>query len=87
MLIALLLLVTGALGPEEGRRLPLLTLLIVAEFGFFLTAAGAFMAVRAQLHAAFSGALAMVALGCALLAVLFVWLGVRLWPGGFPSGF
>jgi hypothetical protein len=78
-------LVTGALGPEEGRRLPLLTLLIVSEFGFFVTAIGAFMAVRSLVRQAFALSLVAVAVGCTSLAGAFMWLGMTLWPGGFPS--
>ena len=86
LLVALLLSATGALGPEEGRRLPLLTLLIVAEFGFFVTAIGAFVAVRTLLREGLNIALGAVAVGCLGLAAAFLWLGVRLWPGGLPTG-
>jgi hypothetical protein len=80
LLIALLLLKTGALAPEAARSLPLLTLLIVAEFGFFLTAIGAGLAIRHLLAQGFDVALSIALAGCVALAGGFLWLGLRLWP-------
>jgi hypothetical protein len=82
LLLALLLIGTGALPNSGARRLPLLTQLIVAEFGFFLTAIGAGAAVRSIMARGFSPALAAATLGCALLAAGFLWLGLQLWPDG-----
>lgn len=76
---------SGALGPESGRRLPLLTLLVVAEFGFFLCAIGAGMAVRQLMRRGVTAGGLLSATGCTVLAVGFAWLGIRLWPGGFPA--
>jgi len=80
LLIVLLLMLTGALQPETARSLPLLTHLIVAEFGFFLTAIGAGMAVRDMLSGGRMASLLIAAAGCGLLAAGFLWLGVQLWP-------
>lgn len=85
LLIALVLVATGAVGPEADRRLPLLTLLIVTEFGFFLTAIGSGLALRSLIHQGFSGSLIISALGCGMLAAGFLWLGLGLWPGSFPG--
>lgn len=81
LLLALVLIKTGAL-PDGGEPvLPLLTELILAEFGFFLTAIGAGMAVRTLLSQGFTAALATAVTGCVLLAGGFLWLGLQLWPG------
>jgi hypothetical protein len=82
LLIALLLLKTGALAPEAARSLPLLTLLMVAEFGFFLTAIGAGVAIRQMVSQGFDAALSVALSGCTALAGGFLWLGLRLWPAG-----
>lgn len=81
LLIALLLLKSGALATEAGRTLPLLTLLIGAEFGFFVTAIGAGLAARTLVSQGFQAVLLIVLLACVALAGGFVWLGLRLWPG------
>jgi hypothetical protein len=83
LLIALLLVKTGALAPEATRSLPLLTLLIVTEFGFFLTAIGAGLAIRSLVAHGFNVALSMALAGCAVLAGGFLWLGLQLWPAGW----
>lgn len=85
LLIALVLITTGAVGPEADRRLPLLTLLIVTEFGFFLTAIGAGLALRSLKRHSFSVSVIISALGCGMLTAGFLWLGLELWPGGFPG--
>jgi hypothetical protein len=82
LLIALVLLKTGALAPEAARSLPLLTLLIVTEFGFFLTAIGAGLAIRSLVSQGFNVGLALALAGCVALAGGFLWLGLQLWPAG-----
>ncbi|GMQ87410.1 MAG: hypothetical protein BMS9Abin08_0613 [Gammaproteobacteria bacterium] len=85
LIIAVILVVSGAVDPASKPALPLLTLLIMAEFGFFVTAIGAFQAIRAGLAQGFGFALLTVIVGCSLLAVGLLWLGLSLWPGGFPG--
>ncbi len=82
LLLALVLLTTGALADDAERALPLLTQLMIAEFGFFLTAIGAGAGLRASRAGGFTAAQAIAVAGCVLLAGGFLWLGVRLWPGG-----
>jgi len=80
LLLALVLVSSGALPGAGERGLPLLTQLVIAEFGFFLTAIGAVMAVRTLLSGGFTVAPASAVAGCALLATGFLWLGLQLWP-------
>lgn len=82
LLLALVLLQTGAMGPETGRSLPLLTQLILTEFGFFLAAIGAATGIRRLMTGGFNLALFIAVAGCGLLVPGFLWLGLRLWPGG-----
>ena len=63
-----------------GDRLPLLTRLIVAEFGFFLTLIGAGLALRDLRAGGLRATLLLAAVGCGLLAAGFLWLGLQLWP-------
>jgi len=85
LLIAIVLVRAGAIEPESETALPLLTLLIMSEFGFFLTAIGAGLGVRTLLQQGVNLASISVVLGCGLLAGGFLWLGMELWPGGFPG--
>jgi hypothetical protein len=85
LLLAFLLVSTGALGPESGRALPLLTLLIISEFGGILSLIGAGMALQSLVRERGGLAMLCAALGCALLAGGFLWLGLQLWPGGVSS--
>lgn len=82
LLLAVVLLNSGAMPQAGERSLPLLTQLIVAEFGFFLTAIGAGMAVRTIMARGFTVSLVAVLSGCVSLAAGFLWLGLQLWPGG-----
>ena len=83
--IAVIMMVSGAVDPATKPALPLLTLLIMSEFAFFVTAIGAVQAVRAGLAQGFGPGSLMVTAGCVLLAGGFLWLGISLWPGGFPG--
>ena len=83
--IAVIMVVSGAVDPASKPVLPLLTLLVMTEFGFFVTAIGAVQALRAGFAQGFGFVLFAVIAGCALLAVGFLWLGLTLWPGGFPG--
>ncbi|MFQ5644845.1 MAG: hypothetical protein ACE5FQ_14275 [Thiogranum sp.] len=85
LIIALVMLVSGAVDPATQPALPLLTLLIMSEFAFFVTAIGACQAIRAGFVQGFGPGLIMVTAGCLLLACGFLWLGISLWPGGFPG--
>ncbi|NNJ93459.1 MAG: hypothetical protein HKP57_01800 [Halobacteria archaeon] len=84
LLVMVTLLGAGALRPAEEYGLPLLTMLIVDEFGFFLTAIGAGVGISALLKQGIRASLLVTTVACGLLAAGFLFLGLRLWPGGFP---
>ena len=85
LLVAVILLQTGATRPDGEHALPLLTMLVMNEFGFILCAIGAGLGIRNLLKQEFSFSLFAVVLGCSVLAAGFLWLGIVLWPGGFPG--
>lgn len=86
VIIVVVILQSGALDPDSERTLPLLTLLTVAEFGFFLTAIGAVLGARTLLDQGYSPALLVVTLGCGGLALVLLYLGFGMWPGVHFSG-
>ena len=85
LLVMVTLLGAGALRPAEEYGLPLLTMLIVDEFGFFLTAIGAAIGINVMSKQGIRASLLITTLACILLAAGFVFLGLRLWLGGFPA--
>jgi hypothetical protein len=81
LLVAAGLLTSGVLSPETGYALPLLTMLIVNEFGFFVTAIGAGVGVNMLLKSGMQVPLLTVVIACAIMAAGFLYLAIRLWPG------
>ena len=81
LLAAVGLLSSGVLSANASYALPLLTMLIVNEFGFFVTAIGAGVGINMALKDGMQKTLLMVIIGDAILAVCFLFLAIRLWPG------
>ena len=81
LIILIMLMLSGALGPEAEMRLPLLTLLIANEFGFFVTAIGMVFAGLAIRREGIALPKVLTGLANGVLAIAFVLLGMRLWPG------
>ena len=84
LLIAIALQQSGALNAATENRLPLLTLLVMSEFGFIVTAIGAGLGMRVLYKRDGGAAILVSVLGCLLFAAGFLWVGMRLWPGGIP---
>lgn len=85
LVLALILLASGATDPTGEHRLPLLLLLLMSEFGFIVTAAGAFVAARVGQRSGFRFALVSTALGCAALSIGFAVIGLALWSATQPG--
>jgi hypothetical protein len=85
LLVALGLLQSGALAFDGNYALPMLTMLIINEFGFFVTAIGAGVGINKLRTGGATSALLLATLADGLLAAGFLYLGIRLWPGGFPG--
>ena len=81
LLVATGLLASGALSPGGNYDLPLLTMLIVNEFGFFVTAIGAGVGINTLLKGGTQSSLLMVTIACAVMAAGFLYLAIKLWPG------
>lgn len=81
LLVAVGLVASGVLSPEANYDLPLLTMMIVNEFGFFVTAIGAGIGINTLLKNGLQATLLMVTSACGLMAAGFLFLAIRLWPG------
>ena len=81
LLVAAGLLASGALSPGGNYDLPLLTMLIVNEFGFFVTAIGAGVGINSLIKDGSQPSLLMVVIACMLMAAGFLYLAIKLWPG------
>ena len=86
LLLALLLGRFSPLNPETGPTLPLLTALLISEFGFIVTAIAAFLGAKDIARRQARARTILVAVGNALWAIGFLVMGLKLWPGGsFPG--
>ncbi len=65
-----------------GTRLPLLTSLLVNEFGFVVCCIGAGTATHKARQTRWSAALVTGVLVCAVFAFGFLWTLIRMYPGG-----
>jgi uncharacterized membrane protein YhaH (DUF805 family) len=70
----------GQVNESGATKLPLLTLLVVSEFAFFVCAIGTYLSVRRILDLGFSSIQALVGVSCIILAVRFIMLGIEFWP-------
>ncbi len=82
----LLLLATGGLVGGGSPSLPLLTLLFIAEFGFFVAGGGAIVAMRGVKGERLEKNRLAVAGGLAFACLVFLGLGVMLWRGYVAAG-
>ena len=85
LLLALLLM---RFAPAEAGGMPLLTALLISEFGFLLTAIAAAISVRDLLRKGFRAVYLLLLAGNALLAMNFLRMGLAFWPdaGGGQAG-
>lgn len=79
LLLQLLLLKFGNYG-SGTPALPLLTLLLISEFGLFVTGIGAWMGLHTMFKSGFRLLNAVLIVGCGILAVRFLLAGLDYWP-------
>ena len=80
-LILLILLIKSAPEVAGGEpKLPLLTMLIVSEFGFVVNAIGAFTAVRSLITTGMNQFIIAGAICCTALSIKFMMIGISYWP-------
>ena len=72
---------TGAADPDTELVLPLLTVLIISEFGFIIMAVAVFLGGQTLVKDRFDIVLAVVTLLCGMLGVEFMLIGLNHWPG------
>jgi hypothetical protein len=83
LVVAVGLMMSGVFSPEGTYKLPLLTMLIVNEFGFFVTAIGAGLGINTLLGKGMNPVMLGVIIADGLMAAIFLYFGIQLWPGGF----
>ncbi len=83
LMVAVGLILSGVFSPDGVYKLPLLTLLIVNEFGFFVTAIGAGIGINTLLGKGMNPTMLGITLVDGFMAAMFLYLGIQLWPGGF----
>jgi hypothetical protein len=77
----LLVVFRGSQIASDGlTSLPLLTLLVVSEFSFFVNAIGAYIGFTQIRKIGFQPLYALITLLCLALSLYFMWLGIKLWP-------
>ena len=76
-----ILIKTGATDPAADLVLPLLTVLIISEFGFIIMATAVFVGGRTLVKSGFEIVLAIVTLLCGMMGVEFMVIGIGHWPG------
>lgn len=67
-------------GAEGSAAIPLLTLLVISEFAFFVTGIGVYIGIKNFRSVARKPVYLGATLICALLAAGFLWMGFELWP-------
>ena len=71
---------TGAANPAADLVLPLLTVLIISEFGFIVMAIAVFLGGQTLVKKGFDIVLAIVTLLCGMLGIEFMVIGIEHWP-------
>ena len=84
VLIALAVARFGAFADPQERRLPLLLLLLMAEFGGIIAIAGAIAGALRIRRFGLEWSVLLAVAGCAALAIGLVLMGFALWPGVMP---
>ena len=80
-LFLLLVIITGGKTGSSGSTvLPLLALLIISEFAFFITIIGTYIAFKQIPNAGIYSIHTLMAACCLLLAICFLILGINFWP-------
>lgn len=80
IVIMLLVMKGGQPGADGSTAMPLLTLLVMSEFAFFVTAFGTYIGAKHLRATGIQPLYAVVTVFCALLSLRFMWLGIELWP-------
>jgi hypothetical protein len=85
LILALVLALGGGTDAPEARGLPVLSRLFITEFGFLVTAAGAFWGFKHRRSQGAVTATAIAAFACIALAIAFLLMGIVLWTDTMGS--
>jgi len=78
--LLLLVLKGSELNSDGATMLPLLTLLVVSEFSFFVTAIAVYIGSQNIKAKGIGSIYSLVTLLCLALSIQFMLLGIKLWP-------
>ena len=78
--LLILLLLSAPENTGDNTKLPLLTMLIISEFGAIVTAIGAITGVMRIQKTSANYSLLAVSIACALLSIKFLLIGIAYWP-------
>jgi len=82
--LALVFLLIITIGSEISAvgitRIPLLSLLIMNEFAFFITAAATYIGIKHIQNTGFQTLYGGTTILCFVLTISFIFLGLKLWP-------
>lgn len=81
LILSLVLMRYAAPGGAGVHKLPLLTGLLISEFGFLVTAVAAGICIRDLLKQGVEKLAVVLLVGNLMLAANFMRLGLQLWPG------
>ena len=80
-LFLMLVIIKGSEPAGDGStKIPLLALLAISEFAFFLTAFAAYFGIKQILSVGISFIYATITVFCILLSIRFMIFGIELWP-------
>ncbi len=65
---------------EHITRIPILSLLIMNEFAFFMAASASYIGIKHIQTIGWNTPYTFIVAGCAVLTVRFIYLGIQLWP-------
>lgn len=71
---------TSGSDPESGPVLPLLTLLMISEFGLITCIIGTALGIQHGRHQGWTGRYVLITVGCALAALAFLLQLIQWWP-------
>ena len=71
---------SSTVDPDSAPVLPLLTLVVISEFGLIICLAGIALGVQHGRHQGWTGRHVLITVGCALAAVAFLLQLIRWWP-------
>ena len=86
LLILLALVAGGAFRPDAEQRMPLLAMLLMAEFGGIVTAAAAFFGLRQWVRKKAGIGLLLSGIASLVLAGGLLFTGVVIWQGFIVNG-